>query len=109
MLTQIDDTVILASDVVPVTASTTLQRHLDEIQTWQHKWKIKINETKSAQVTFTLIKERSTPSKQHTNTTIHNYEILLLGNISRQRTDLESTHIKKMQTNIDLKTVLVDR
>lgn len=40
-----DDNVILGNDLNLVTASKTLQRHLDQIQIWYHKWKIKINET----------------------------------------------------------------
>lgn len=51
-----DDTVILTSNVNPIEASNTLQTHLNRIQAWTQKWKIKINETKSAQVNFTLKK-----------------------------------------------------
>jgi hypothetical protein len=50
--------VILTTNVNPVVASNTLQSHLNRIQTWTQKWKIKINETKSAQVNFTLKKEQ---------------------------------------------------
>jgi hypothetical protein len=51
-----DDTVILTSNVNPAAATNTLQTHLNQIQTWTQKWKIKINETKSAQVNFSLKK-----------------------------------------------------
>ena len=38
-------------------ASRKLQIHLDEIQKWLRKWRIKANETKSVHVTFTLKRE----------------------------------------------------
>lgn len=56
-----DDTVLLASHEDPITASTRLQHHLNLLEAWATKWKIKVNETKSTQVTFTLRKGRSPP------------------------------------------------
>lgn len=49
-----DDTAILSCDSDPVTASRHLQQGLEDIANWMSKWKIKVNETKSVQVTFTL-------------------------------------------------------
>jgi hypothetical protein len=49
-----DDTVILATHANPGQDTSNLQHHLNLIQAWIHKWKIKINETKSIQVNFTL-------------------------------------------------------
>lgn len=49
-----DDTVILASHSDATEASNRLQRGLNEIQTWQKKWRLKTNETKSTHVTFTM-------------------------------------------------------
>jgi hypothetical protein len=51
-----DDTVILASHEEPTTASTCLQQHINLLEASATKWKIKINETKSTEVTFTLRK-----------------------------------------------------
>jgi len=56
-----DDTVLLASHEVPITASTRLQHHLNLLEVWATKWKMKVNKTKSTQVTFTLRKGRSSP------------------------------------------------
>jgi hypothetical protein len=49
-----DDTVILATHPDPAQSTSNVQHHLNLIQAWIHKWKIKINETKSIQVNFTL-------------------------------------------------------
>ena len=38
-----DDTALLASHVNPTTASSTLQRGLDSMEKWFHKWGFKIN------------------------------------------------------------------
>jgi hypothetical protein len=47
-----DDTALLAIDSDLALASQKLQQHLD-LQEWFDKWKIKINQTKSSQITFT--------------------------------------------------------
>ena len=49
-----DDTAILSNHSNPITASTNLQTHLQSIEKWTRKWKIKINEEKSKHVTFSL-------------------------------------------------------
>jgi hypothetical protein len=49
-----DDTIILSSHEHPETASEQLQNHLDLLDQWAKKWKIKINESKSTQITFAL-------------------------------------------------------
>ncbi|VVC43876.1 Reverse transcriptase domain [Cinara cedri] len=49
-----DDTLITASHESHVTASEMIQNHLNMIRLWANRWKIKINETKSVQVTFSL-------------------------------------------------------
>jgi hypothetical protein len=56
--TFVDDTVILASHADPAQATRNLKHHLNLIQEWIHKWKIKMNEAKSTQVTFTLRREQ---------------------------------------------------
>jgi hypothetical protein len=48
-----DDTAIMASNKNPKTASLSLQIHLNQLEAWLSNWLIKVNETKSAQVTFT--------------------------------------------------------
>ena len=38
-----DDTALLASHANPIIASSTLQRGLDSMEKWFHKWGVKIN------------------------------------------------------------------
>jgi len=52
-----DDTAIFATNADPTTASHNLQEHLNTVQNWLKKWKIKVNETKSTHITFTLRNE----------------------------------------------------
>jgi hypothetical protein len=40
----------------PKTASLNLQEHLNNIEKWIKKWKIKVNGSKSSHITFTLRK-----------------------------------------------------
>jgi hypothetical protein len=56
-----DDTAILASHANPTKATCNLQRHLDELQLWLKTWRIKVNESKSAHITFTNRKETCPP------------------------------------------------
>jgi len=51
----------MASHEDPMSASTRLQHHINLLEAWVTKWKIKINETKSIQVTFTLRKNQRPP------------------------------------------------
>lgn len=52
--TYADDTAILVSHKDPVIATKKLQNELNKISHWLQIWRIKVNETKSAHVTFTL-------------------------------------------------------
>ena len=49
-----DDTVIMSTDRDPYKASEKLQNHIQMLENWLCKWRIKVNATKSVQVTFTL-------------------------------------------------------
>jgi hypothetical protein len=53
MTTFADDTAILALDQNPIVASEKLQNHLNLLQQWLCKWKIKVNNNKSVQIMFT--------------------------------------------------------
>lgn len=61
--TYADDTAILASHIDPVAASRNLQTNLNCIQKWLKTWRIRVNETKSTHVTFTLGRETCPPVK----------------------------------------------
>ena len=54
--TYADDTLISASHQDSATACRMIQSHLNMINQWTKRWKIKVNETKSTHVTFTLRK-----------------------------------------------------
>lgn len=56
-----DDTAIMASAVTPNQASLNLQNSLDKISAWLIDWRIKANETKSVQVTFTTRRQTCPP------------------------------------------------
>ena len=51
--TFVDDAALVATNNDPVEASQQLQHHPDLLRDWFSKWRIKMNETKSVQVTFT--------------------------------------------------------
>jgi hypothetical protein len=56
-----DDTATFAIHDNPITASSHLQEHLSLTEAWLNKWKIKVNESKSTQTTFTLRKGTCPP------------------------------------------------
>ena len=49
-----DDTPIFIIHPDPTLASANLQDHLCTVENWTRKWRLKINETKSSHITFTL-------------------------------------------------------
>lgn len=61
MATFVDDTALLSTHVNPNTASRELQDYLNDLQVWLRDWRIKVNEGKSAHVSFTL-KKRICPA-----------------------------------------------
>jgi hypothetical protein len=50
----VGDTALPAANNDPIVVSWHLQHHLNLLQQWYSKWKIKINQTNSVQVTFTM-------------------------------------------------------
>ena len=66
-----DDTALLASHANPITASSTLQRGLNSMEKWFHKWGFKINEKKSTHITFTL-RIQTCPQVSINNITVPN-------------------------------------
>ena len=44
----------MASHIDPITATHQLQLHLDQLQQWLKKWRIRENESKSTHITFSL-------------------------------------------------------
>ena len=80
-----NDTALLALHSDPIVASSTLQRGLDIMEKWFHKWRFKINEYKSSHITFTLRKQ-SCPQVTINNIPIPNKDsVIYLGMILDRR------------------------
>ena len=77
--TFVDDTALLASHANPIIASSTLQRGLDSMKKWFHKWGFKINEKKSTHVTFTLRKQTCPQASIYDITVPNNDTVRYLG------------------------------
>jgi hypothetical protein len=56
-----DDTAVVATHSDSATASLNLQDHLNSIEKWLQKWRMKVNETKSTHIIFTLRKGQCPP------------------------------------------------
>jgi hypothetical protein len=54
--TFVDDAAIFSTHEDPKIASLNLQEHISSIEKWLQKWKIKVNQSKSSHITFTLRK-----------------------------------------------------
>ena len=87
-----DDTALLASHANPIIASSTLQRGLDSMEKWFHKWGFKINERKSTHVTFTLRKQ-TCPQVSINNITVPNKDTVRYLGITLDRRLTWKQHI----------------
>ena len=102
MATFADDTAILSSDPDPVRATEKLQHHLNLLQHWLEQWRIKVNPTKSAQVTFTTRRDTCPPVN------LHNTPIPVKKEVKYLRLHLDKkltwkTHIKAKRYQLELK------
>jgi len=96
-----DDTAILVSNKNPQTASRVLQEHLFKIEDWLTKWRINVNESKSAHITFSLNK-RTCPMVKLNNKTIpqHN-DVKYLGlHLDRRLTWKKHIEMKRKQMKL---------
>lgn len=97
-----DDTAIMSSDFSPNRASEKLQQHLNILQTWLEQWRIKVNNTKSTQITFTT-KHTVCPQTTIYNTPIPmKSEVKYLGLHLDQRLTWQA-HIKAKRQQLNLK------
>lgn len=99
-----DDTALVAVNNDPVVASQRLQHHLNLLQHWFSKWKIKINQTKSVQVTFTT-KHKTCPPVTINNIQIPvQSEVKYLGlHLDQKLTWQKHVKTKRQQLNIKLR------
>ncbi|KAL1115175.1 hypothetical protein AAG570_007206 [Ranatra chinensis] len=56
-----DDICILTSHPDPLSVSESLQDHLDNLNSWCKRWRIRINQSKSVHLTFTLRRQSCPP------------------------------------------------
>jgi hypothetical protein len=84
------------------TASRNLQEHLLTIQNWLQKWKIKLNETKSSHITFTLRKDNC-PVIRINQTVLPQLESVKNLGLHFDRRLNWKAHISKKRKQTDLK------
>jgi hypothetical protein len=96
-----DDTVTLATHVDPAQATSNIQHHLNLIQAWIRKWKIKINETKSIQVNFTLGREQYPRVSLNINNIPQSPSVKYLGIYLDSRLTWKD-HVTKKRNQLDL-------
>ena len=100
-----DDTAILSRHTNLDIATANLQAHLDSIDKWTRKWRLKINENKSTHVTFALRKGTTPPPQLYfRNNTIPQAETVKhLGLHFDKRLNWKH-HITKTRKHLNLKT-----
>ena len=97
-----DDTAILAASEDPPRASLYLQTHLDLLQDWLRTWRIKVNEAKSAHVTFTNRKTDCPPVTINGGRLPVQREVKYLG-LLLDRSLTWRPHVLAKKTHIQLK------
>jgi hypothetical protein len=99
-----DDTAILALDENPIIASEKLQNHLNLLQQWLRKWKIKVNNNKSVQIMFTTKATECPPVMLNDEPIPMKNEVKYLGlHLDRRLTWKAHIKAKKHQLNIKTK------
>jgi hypothetical protein len=98
-----DDTVILSVNENSRRATSDIQHHLNTLQTWFEKWRIRINENKSCSITFTLRKS-STPDVTINDIQIpQKTDIKFLGMTIDSKLTWKHIIKKRKQVNITIK------
>jgi len=77
--TYADDTAIITIHSNPTIASMNLQAHLRKIEQSTRKWRLKINKTKSAHITFSLRKGTCPPLYINQSTILQTDTVKYLG------------------------------
>lgn len=96
-----DDTAALYNDKNPEAASLVLQTHLDKVDKWMDKWRIKASANKSTHVTFTLRRENCPPVKLGNAILPHQETAKYLG-IHLDRKQTWRTHIEKKRDELNI-------
>lgn len=102
--TYADDTAILSSHEDPSVASQLLQTDLANIEKWLKLWRIKVNETKSAHVTFTLRRQTCPPVTMNGNQIPQYNDTKYLGiHLDRKLTWQKHIFTKRLQLSLKLR------
>jgi hypothetical protein len=102
--TYADDTAILAIHNDPHLASQYLQQNLNLLQNWMKKWRIRVNETKSSHVTFSLRKGNCDPVRMNDQCLPQVDEVRYLGlHLDRRLTWRRHIVVKRKQLDITFK------
>jgi hypothetical protein len=101
--TYADDTAVLSLHANLNTATTNLQTHHDSIANWTSRWRLKINESKSTHVTFTLRKGSVLNLYFNNNIILQAETIKYLGLHFDKRLTWKH-HITQMRKHLNLKT-----
>jgi hypothetical protein len=98
-----DDTAIFATHENPTIASLNLQEHLHIIKKWLKKWKIKVNESKSSHIKFTL-RKRHWPAVNINQTITPQTEVVKYRGLHFYCMLNWKEHIARKRKQVDLKT-----
>ena len=102
--TYADDTAILTSHSNPEIASEKLQKYLDLINIWFKQWRIRVYETKSTHVTFTLRKRTYPPLLLNNKNIPQSNDVKYLGiHLDRRLTWRKHIWTKRKQLNLKLR------
>jgi hypothetical protein len=102
-----DDITIFATHEDPTIASLNLQEHSHIIEKWLKKWKIKVKESKSSHITFTLRKDHCPAINVNQTNTPQTEAVKYPGLHLDCRLDWKE-HIARKRKQIDQKTKEID-
>lgn len=100
-----DDTAILASHYNPQLASRNLQNHLNKVEAWLKKWKIKANELKSVHTTFIMKRDKCPTLVSTTNASGQRDEIFR--HASRSTPNMEKTYNNQEKATRSQNTTII--
>lgn len=104
--TYADDTAILSSHENEQIASRYLQNHINEVESWLQNWKIKVNESKSVHVTFTLRRQICPPVTINNKTIPQADDVKYLGiYLDRRLTWQKHIFTKRKQLGLKLRNM----
>jgi len=98
-----DDTAIFTTHPDPTLASASLQDHLRTIENWTRKWRLKINETKSSHITFTL-RRGHCPPVYINQTVVPQAETVKFLRLHFDKRLTWKNHVATKRKQLDLKT-----